>query len=247
MTGLIVAGDASKKMSSREIAELMEKRHDHVLRDIKSLIDQGAICAPSFGETSIGVPGPNGGTRKTPVYLLDFDATMTLITGYDAKRRAMIIKRWRELETGAATPAFQIPQTLPEALRLAADLAEQNGTLQKQIEADKPKTIFADAVSVSHTTILTGELAKLLRQNGIDIGQNRLFIWLRENGYLIKRHGSDWNMPTQQSMDLGLFEIKERSINDPNGSVRITKTTKVTGKGQIYFINKFLAEMPKAA
>ena len=182
-----------------------------------------------------------------PEYLLDFDATMTLITGYDAKRRAIVIKRWRELETGVATPAFQIPQTLPEALRLAADLAEQNGTLQKQIEADKPKTIFADAVSVSHTTILTGELAKLLRQNGIDIGQNRLFIWLRDNGYLIKRHGSDWNMPTQQSMDLGLFEIKERSINDPNGSVRITKTTKVTGKGQIYFINKFLAESRKVA
>ena len=243
MKELIAAGTAGRKMSSREVANLMGKHHSHVLRDIKSLISQEAINESNFG--LVEYMDAKGEVR--PEYLLDFDATMTLITGYDAKRRAIVIKRWRELETGVATPAFQIPQTLPEALRLAADLAEQNGTLQKQIEADKPKTIFADAVSVSHTTILTGELAKLLRQNGIDIGQNRLFIWLRDNGYLIKRHGSDWNMPTQQSMDLGLFEIKERSINDPNGSVRITKTTKVTGKGQIYFINKFLAESRKVA
>ena len=243
MTELMVVGDAGKKMSSREIAELMGKEHRHVLRDIKTLIDHGAITETNFGRSEY----KDASGKSNPMYLLDFDATMTLITGYDANRRAMVIKRWRELETGAAIPAFQIPQTLPEALRLAADLAEENGQLQKQIEADKPKTIFADAVSVSHTTILIGELAKLLRQNGIDIGQNRLFSWLRENGYLIKRQGSDWNMPTQQAMDLGLFEIKERSVSDPNGSVRITKTTKVTGKGQVYFINKFLAETKQAA
>jgi len=238
MTKLIVVGDTDKKMSSREIAELMGKEHKNVIRDIKSLIEQGAITALNFEPSEY----KDASGKSNPMYLLDFDATMTLITGYDAKRRSMVIKRWRELETGAATPAFQIPQTLPEALRLAADLAEENGQLQKQIEADKPKTIFADAVSVSHTSILVGELAKLLRQNGIDIGQNRLYIWLRDHGYLIKRQGSDWNMPTQQSMDLGLFEIKERSVNDPNGSVRITKTSKVTGKGQVYFINKFLAK-----
>lgn len=112
--------------------------------------------------------------------------------------------------------------------------------LQEQIALDKPKVLFADAVSASHTSILVGDLAKLLRQNGVDIGQNRLFSWLRENGFLISRKGDSWNSPTQYSMDMELFEVKERTHQEPDGSVRITRTTKVTGKGQQYFINKFL-------
>ena len=104
----------------------------------------------------------------------------------------------------------------------------------------RPKAIFADAVSASDTTILIGELAKLLRQNGVDIGQNRLFSWLRENGYLIKRNGTDYNTPTQKSQELGILSVKETVINHSDGSIKITKTTKVTGKGQQYFINKFL-------
>lgn len=109
-----------------------------------------------------------------------------------------------------------------------------------QIESMRPKAIFADAVSASDTTILIGELAKLLRQNGVDIGQNRLFSWLRENGYLIKRNGTDYNTPTQKSQELGILSVKETVINHSDGSMKITKTTKVTGKGQQYFINKFL-------
>lgn len=112
--------------------------------------------------------------------------------------------------------------------------------LEAQIEADKPKVIFADAVSASHTSILVGELAKLIKQNGYDIGATRLFAWMRKNGYLISRKGTDWNTPTQKSMELGLFEIKETSISHPDGHVSINKTSKVTGKGQQYFINKFL-------
>ena len=110
---------------------------------------------------------------------------------------------------------------------------------QMQIEADKPKTIFADAVSASKTSILIGDLAKLICQNGYQIGQKRLFDWLRTNGYLIKS-GDSKNMPTQRYVEQGLFEIKESNIQNPDGSIRITKTTKVTGKGQIYFVNKFL-------
>lgn len=106
----------------------------------------------------------------------------------------------------------------------------------------KPKAIFADAVSVSDTSILVGELAKLLKQNGVEIGQNRLFAWLRQNGYLISRKGTDYNMPTQRSMNLGLFKIKETSIQHSDGHVTVNKTPKVTGKGQQYFINKFLSE-----
>lgn len=109
-----------------------------------------------------------------------------------------------------------------------------------QIAAMKPKALFADAVETSESSVLVGELSKILRQNGINIGQNRLFAWLRENGYLIRKKGESYNLPTQRSMDLGLFEIKKRTINNPDGSVRVTRTPKVTGKGQIYFVNKFL-------
>lgn len=110
---------------------------------------------------------------------------------------------------------------------------------QAKIEADKPKTIFADAVSTSHTSILVGDLAKLICQNGVQIGQKRLFDWLRDNGYLIKC-GMSRNMPMQRYVEQGLFEVKESTVQNPDGSVRITKTTKVTGKGQIYFVNKFM-------
>ena len=113
--------------------------------------------------------------------------------------------------------------------------------LEAQAEADKPKIIFADAVSASHTSILVGDLAKLLRQNGVEIGQNRLFRFLREKGYLCSQ-GERYNLPTQRSMDRGWFQVKETTINQPNGSVRITRTVKVTGKGQQYFINLFLAD-----
>ena len=113
-------------------------------------------------------------------------------------------------------------------------------TLQIENKELKPKALFADAVSASDTSILVGDLAKLIKQNGIDIGQKRLFTWLRENGFLIKRKGSDWNMPTQKAMDMELFEIKESTHVDGNGVNITKKTPKVTGKGQIYFVNKFL-------
>lgn len=113
---------------------------------------------------------------------------------------------------------------------------------EKQLEEQKPKVLFANSVETSETSILVGDLAKLIKQNGHDIGQNRLFNWLRDNGYLIKS-GERKNMPTQMAMDKKLFEVKERTVNNPDGSIRITKTTKVTGKGQVYFVNKFLKEV----
>ncbi|GGD04878.1 phage antirepressor KilAC domain-containing protein [Enterococcus wangshanyuanii] len=112
-------------------------------------------------------------------------------------------------------------------------------SLQLENQELKPKAIFADAVATSKTSILVGELAKILKQNGVDIGANRLFEWLRDNGYLIKRKGADWNMPTQYSMELGLFEIKETAIPHSDGTITISKTSKVSGRGQVYFINKF--------
>lgn len=145
-----------------------------------------------------------------------------------------------DLEKAWNTPE----QVMARALRLADATIEKLKTDNAGLIADnermKPKEIFADAVAASHTSILIGDLAKLIKQNGVEIGQKRLFDWMRENGYLIKRKGADWNMPTQKSMDMGLFEVKESTVNNPDGSVRINKTTKVTGKGQQYFINKFL-------
>lgn len=133
---------------------------------------------------------------------------------------------------------------MARALKMAGKtidkLKSQNTVLLEDVQRMKPKEIFADAVATSHTSILIGDLAKLIKQNGVDIGQKRLFSWLRDNGYLIKRNGSEWNMPTQRSMEAGLFEVKESTVNNPDGSVRINKTTKVTGKGQQYFINKFI-------
>lgn len=114
--------------------------------------------------------------------------------------------------------------------------------LEAKAEEDKPKVLFADSVAASHTSILVGELAKLLRQNGVDIGGTRLFRWMRENGYLIRRSGSDYNMPTQRSMETGLFTIKETVITHADGTVTVSKTVKVTPKAQIYFVNKFLGE-----
>ena len=124
----------------------------------------------------------------------------------------------------------------------ALQIAEKKiKNLEAKAEADKPKVLFADAVSASHSSILVGDLAKLLRQNGVEIGQNRLFSFLREKGYLCSQ-GERYNLPTQRSMDRGWFQVKETTINQPNGSVRITRTVKVTGKGQQYFINLFLAD-----
>lgn len=133
---------------------------------------------------------------------------------------------------------FNSPEKIMARALLMAD--KKVHKLEAQIEADRPKVLFADAVSASKSSCLIGELAKILKQNGIDIGQNKLFQWLRSNGYLISRRGDSWNQPTQKSMQLGLFELKKTNINHADGHTTVNTTTKVTGKGQQYFINKFL-------
>lgn len=197
----------------------------------------------------------------------DDDKTTTLIQGIGSnyKSKTMIInesglyslvlssklpsakkfKRWVTSEVLPAlrkTGQYQVKELSGSELMAKALIEAQNvlAAKDKVIEEMKPKVVFADAVATSHTSILVGELAKILKQNGIDMGQKRLFAWLREKGYLIKRQGTDYNMPTQKAMDLGLFEIKEGSYVNGSGVNITTKTPKVTGKGQQYFINKFL-------
>ncbi|HDH5607367.1 TPA: phage antirepressor KilAC domain-containing protein [Staphylococcus aureus] len=136
--------------------------------------------------------------------------------------------------------AWNSPEMIMQrALKIANNTINQ---LETKIERDKPKIVFADAVATTKTSILVGELAKIIKQNGVNIGQRRLFEWLRQNGFLIKRKGVDYNMPTQYSMERELFEIKETSITHSDGHTSISKTPKVTGKGQQYFVNKFLGE-----
>ena len=156
-------------------------------------------------------------------------------------------KRWVTSEVLPAlrkTGQYQVKELSGQELMAKALIEAQSflAAKDKQIQEMKPKVVFADAVATSHTSILVGELAKILKQNGIDMGQKRLFAWLREKGYLIKRQGTDYNMPTQKAMDLGLFEIKEGSYVNGSGVNITTKTPKVTGKGQQYFINKFLQQ-----
>ena len=135
--------------------------------------------------------------------------------------------------------AQRMPQSLPEALRAYAAEVEAREALAAKVAADAPKVLFADSVATSNTTILIGDLAKILRGNGVMIGANRLFAQLREDGFLIRRQGTDWNMPTQRSMELELFKVKETAVTHSDGHVTVSKTPKVTGKGQAYFINRY--------
>ena len=160
--------------------------------------------------------------------------------GKEARQYFLEVEReWNSPEKVMARALKLADNKLKE---LKVFVAEQT----KQLEAAKPKVIFADAVAAADNTILIGDMAKLLKQNGHNTGQKRLFEWLRNNGYLIKRKGSDYNMPTQRSMEMGLFEIKETSVVLPDGSIKTNKTTKVTGKGQIYFINLFRKQQEAA-
>lgn len=177
--------------------------------------------------------------------LTDHELTLDMAKELCMIQRSEIGKRFREyfigIEKAWNDPVLVMGRAYEAQKAIADKLNAQVLQLETTITEYKPKVLFAEAVETSHTSILIGDLAKLLKQNGVDIGQRRLFDWLRENGYLIKS-GNSKNMPTQRAMELGLLEVKERTINNPDGTIRITKTPKVTGKGQTYFINKFLGD-----
>lgn len=182
----------------------------------------------------------------TPAVLINESGLYSLVLSSKLES-AKRFKRWITadvLPTLRRTGSYSlnIPQTLPEALRAYADEVEQHNKTKALVEAQRPKVIFADAVSTSDTDILVGDLAKLLNQNGYAVGQNRLFEQLRNEGYLISRKGNSYNMPTQRAMELGLFRIKETAITHSDGRVSLNKTPKVTGKGQQYFINRFIGK-----
>ena len=218
-----VAKDAAKTLGYKNPRDAISKHVDEEDKEV-------AKCDTLGGKQDIAIINESG------LYSLVLSSKLP-----SAKK----FKRWVTSEVLPAlrkTGQYQVKELSGQEL-MAKALIEAQSVLaakDKQIEAMKPKVVFADAVATSHTSILVGELAKILKQNGIDMGQKRLFAWLREKGYLIKRKGTDYNMPTQKAMDLGLFEIKEGSYVNGSGVNITTKTPKVTGKGQQYFINKFL-------
>ncbi|HEO4380418.1 TPA: phage antirepressor KilAC domain-containing protein [Streptococcus agalactiae] len=179
------------------------------------------------------VKGGNGNTQYLDDYALTLDMAKHLAMMSKTDKGAEVRKYFIQIEKD-----FNSPEKIMARALLMAD--KKVHRLEAQIEADRPKVLFADAVSASKSSCLIGELAKILKQNGIDIGQNKLFQWLRANGYPISRRGESWNQPTQKSMQLGLFELKKTAINHSDGHTTTNVTPKVTGKGQQYFINKFL-------
>lgn len=225
--------------SSRQIAENFEKRHDHVIRDIDAIKKD----VPNFGEMFFETTAPDSYGREQRAYLMNRDGFTLLAMGFTGKAalewKFKYIAAFNEMEKKLTEqPQLTRSQLLATALIAAHEELEEK---DKRIAELTPKGVFADAVNASGQSILVGEMAKLLSQNGIQMGQNRLFSWMRENGYLIKdRKRTDYNMPTQKSMELRLFEIKETSIVHSDGHTSINKTPKVTGIGQVYFVNLFL-------
>lgn len=229
---------------SLKVAQVFGRMHKNVIRSVREIItsanllaDQQAFCGTSYRDTQ---------GKEQPMYLMTREGFCALVMRWNGEKanqfKMAFIELFSKMEQAirAMQPtAPAIPQTFAEALRLAANQAEKIEAQQKQLEAQAPKVLFAKSVETSPSSILVGEMAKLVKQNGVDIGERRFFQWLRNNGYLCS-YGNRYNQPSQKAMDLGLFEIKKTTITKPNGDVMVASTTKVTGKGQIYFINKLL-------
>lgn len=229
-----------QKLDSREVAEMVGKEHKNIIRDIRGYLEEFSQLnfEPSdfFRESTYKRRG-----KEYPCYLITKEGCEFIahkLTGVKGTEfTAKYIKRFHEMEN-------IIKEHVPQGKELLAlAVLEAQKTIEEQtaqIEEMKPHAVLGQAITTANTSILVGDLAKILRQNGVNIGAQRLFGWMRENGYLIKRKGTDWNLPTQRNMDMGLFEIKESVHIDGNGCNKINRTPKVTGKGQQYFVNKFL-------
>ncbi|MDS6285731.1 phage regulatory protein/antirepressor Ant [Clostridioides difficile] len=243
-------------ITTLEIADMLEIRHWEVLRKLegtektKGIIDilnDNNFVVVDYFIKSTYLDSKNESRPCYNVTKLGCDFLANKFTGEKGIIfTAKYVRRFNEMERVLKEQQPKLPTTYKEALQQLLIEVEEKEQLQlenqekdKVIQLQQPKVLFADAVSASNNSILIGELAKLIKQNGVDIGQNRLFAWMRENGYLIKRKGEDYNIPTQKSMNLRIMEVKKRVINNPDGSTKVTRTVKITGKGQVYFVNKF--------
>lgn len=255
MRDLVFQGKDNQVLtSSLLVAEKFGKRHVEVLDAVRELIAKAEKTTfvenqklnKMFALIEQEIPMPvGGGVKKAPVYVMNRDGFTLLVMGFTGEKALQFkldyIEAFNKMEAMIKSGGFQVPGSFKEALLLAAHQQEEIEQQQKQIEANKPKVLFAEAVSTSQRCCLVSELAKIISQNGVAIGQNRLFVWMRKNGYLCNK-GQYYNQPTQKAMELGLFEIKKTTITKPDGDVIVNTTSKVTGKGQIYFVNKFIGK-----
>ncbi|CAI2677179.1 hypothetical protein AKUH3B102A_PHAGE100080 (plasmid) [Apilactobacillus kunkeei] len=235
--------------TSLQVANTFGKRHDNVTRDITSLKKDVLNFEEMFMEGNI----PDSYGRDRRGYYINKDGFTLLAMGFTGKKAMQFkldyIQAFNQMEKVVQEnnlDSYMIADPVKRAEKWIKE-QEQTKLLAQQNEEMKPKALFADAVSSSKETILVGDLAKLAKQNGIQIGALRLFTWLRDHGYLIRRKGSDYNMPTQRSMEMGLFDIKETAITHSDGRTTLSKTPKVTGKDQKYFILKLLDEQAEGA
>ena len=241
MNELILVNVDTQTVSARELYAELEVT-DRFSRWFERMTAYGFTENEDFTSVKSSTVVNNGAERELQDYNLSVDMAKHICMVQRTDKAKEVRQYLIDLEKAWNSPEQVMARALKIADRQIDELKHNNMLLEQKIEADKPKTIFADAVSTSRTSILVGDLAKLICQNGVQIGQKRLFDWLRDNGYLIKS-GSSRNMPMQRYIEQGLFEVKESNMQNPDGSVRITRTTKVTGKGQIYFINKFIGDM----
>lgn len=240
MTDIILSTQNGEPVaSSRQIAESFGKEHKDVLEAIRTKTAENSALLEMFHLTGY----TTSQNKKLPMYLMNRDGFSFLVMGFTGKKadewKLKYIQAFNAMEKQLAQrPQLSRAELMAQALIAAHDELEHK---DRQIAELTPKGIFADAVNASKKSILVGELAKLLCQNSVQIGQNRLFVWMREHGYLIRDpKRSDYNMPTQRAVEQGLFEIKETTVVHSDGHTSINKTPKVTGKGQIYFVNLFL-------
>ncbi len=224
-----------KRMSSREIAKLCNKPHDNLLKLIRSLISEGILKNTTPREYK-----HEQNRQVYTEYYSNKRDSLIIVARLSPEFTAKVIDRWQELEQQNQYKGRTLPKSWSETLEMLALEVKENEKLQNQLEEAQPQIAFANSVKASKDCILVGQLAVLLKQSGLDIGEKRLFKWLRTNNYLCKDK-SRWNKPTQKSMDLDLFKYEETSINRSNGIILLNFTPKVTGKGQEYFINKLLA------
>ncbi len=238
----VIAVDTDMQtVSARELHEKLEVRYD--FKRWTEYNFKGFSEGMDYFGAHIDVSGNQyGGQQSIADYRLTVDMAKHLCLMSKTEKGKLCREYLIAVQKAWNTPEQIMARALKIADKQIESLRNMNNSLLEDVSRMKPKEVFADAVAASGNTILIGELAKILRQNGINTGEKRLFGWMRQQGFLISRKGTDYNMPTQRGMDMGLFEVKERAINNPGGSVRITKTTVVTGKGQQYFINRFLRE-----
>lgn len=238
MNELITVNFDTQTVSARELYAELEVT-DRFSRWFERMTAYGFTENEDFTSVKSSTVVNNGAERELQDYDLSVDMAKHICMVQRTEKAKEVRQYLIDLEKAWNTPEQVMARALKLADRTIEQLKSDNKVLEQKIEQDKPKVIFSDAVSTSHTSILVGDLAKLICQNGVQIGQKRLFEWLRQNGYIIKS-GSSKNMPMQRYVEQGLFEVKESNVQNPDGSVRITKTTKVTGKGQVYFVNKFI-------